>query len=272
MQEFEGETRAAMKALGPAEGFIDVVVQKALHLPRMDTFGSCDGLTRLKYHNKTYDTDVRKNTFSPVWNQEIRLNVHEVAKAGSFPLEIMVFDWNASGEEDLVGLASIPAEEISSMFEGTLGATKKHKLHLKDAEGQDVVGHDKQRTEIHLTTQPFKRFMMTQAYADWEKFRDLEFSNKQVVNDAGRTAEGKHIRARARTHTHTHNHIQSHTQAGCKQDGTRADPGGEVQRLRPEEGADQPGVEDPLLCPAGGWHVLILRHRGRLRAAQGEEG
>lgn len=37
----------SLKAQAPPEGRLDITVVRAAHLPRMDTFGSCDGFVTL---------------------------------------------------------------------------------------------------------------------------------------------------------------------------------------------------------------------------------
>ena len=39
----------SLKAQAPAEGRLDVTVVSAAHLPRMDTFGSCDGFVSVNF-------------------------------------------------------------------------------------------------------------------------------------------------------------------------------------------------------------------------------
>jgi Ca2+-dependent lipid-binding protein len=50
-------------------GVLEVVVNFARHLPRMDTFGKCDAFVELRWREFQFKTSVQKSSFSPDFNQ-----------------------------------------------------------------------------------------------------------------------------------------------------------------------------------------------------------
>ena len=50
-------------------GVLEVVVNFARHLPRMDTFGKCDAFVELCWREVQFKTSVQKNSFSPDFNE-----------------------------------------------------------------------------------------------------------------------------------------------------------------------------------------------------------
>ena len=92
------------------QGLMDITVVGAQHLPKMDMWGSCDGLVQLSFEDQSlamqpqvHRTDCQKDSFSPEWNQTFTVEVPRVHQAGDLTLNL--FDWNMTGGEELVGTA-----------------------------------------------------------------------------------------------------------------------------------------------------------------------
>ena len=60
------EEESARKASG---GIFEVTVNFARHLPKLDLFGSIDGFVELHWRGQKETTSVKKNTFSPDWQE-----------------------------------------------------------------------------------------------------------------------------------------------------------------------------------------------------------
>ena len=50
----------------PAQGCLDLTIIGAKSLPKMDTFGRCDGVCKLQFEGQEIETTVVKNSFTPV--------------------------------------------------------------------------------------------------------------------------------------------------------------------------------------------------------------
>jgi len=168
-REFEDDARALLKAQGPAEGRLDVTIAKAEHLPRMDTFGRCDGFVQVEYAQQRHKTQVIRNSFSPVWNQEFVIQVQEVQTAS--PLTLSLLDWNSNGEAELAGDATISAEQLAALFAGVVGASTTLQVLLLSPDGHPVVGNDKQLCHVTVHIRPWLRYMQSPAYQKWKELK-----------------------------------------------------------------------------------------------------
>jgi len=156
-----------------AEGLMDITVVKASHLPKMDYWGSCDGLVQLSFQdeslalpNQTMRTECVKNSFNPTFDETFTFQVPRVHQSGE--LTISLFDWNMTGGEELVGKVTLKSSQITQLLCGQRGKTVKLTLTLQNELGGSVVGHDKQNASIEVRVRPFVRFMGTRAYRDWQ--------------------------------------------------------------------------------------------------------
>ena len=130
---------------------------------QMDTFGTCDAFVELCWRHVRCKTRVQKNSFSPDFNETFSFPYEFPAGDGglhefeSSELEIKLYDWDMMGDNDQVGTATVPA--------GMLAVAGRHKLKpvelspsgqsstqlpLKDAQGNVVMGNDKQPASVDL--------------------------------------------------------------------------------------------------------------------------
>jgi Ca2+-dependent lipid-binding protein len=53
---------------------LELVCFRAEDLPKMDTFGTCDAYVQVKFSgNPEIKTEIIKNTFTPVWNEQLNI-------------------------------------------------------------------------------------------------------------------------------------------------------------------------------------------------------
>ena len=75
---------------------LEISVLNARHLPKMDTFGSCDPFVILQIGESKYETSVKKSSYSPDWN-EIFLYTAQASQ-----LIVELYDWNRASKNEKV--------------------------------------------------------------------------------------------------------------------------------------------------------------------------
>ena len=63
-------------------------------------------------------------------------------------INIQLYDWNANGEDELVGSGTIQHGEIVKLLSGVIGATTTLDLELLSPEGMPIVGNDKKNATV----------------------------------------------------------------------------------------------------------------------------
>ena len=116
---------------------LEVLVETGRHLPKTDTLGKCDGFCEIKWRDFVGVTRVKKNTYSPDWNERFEFEfVGEVTG----DLVLTLKDWDRFSSPDLVGQVSISPAQIEEMARG--GGVAQA-LDVLTAQGRPVTGHDK---------------------------------------------------------------------------------------------------------------------------------
>ena len=77
---------------------LELCVLNARHLPKMDTFGTCDAFVIIQFGDSRFETSVKKGTYSPEWN-ELFLCRSDSAVG---PLIIELYDWNRATRNEKV--------------------------------------------------------------------------------------------------------------------------------------------------------------------------
>jgi hypothetical protein len=117
---------------------LEVLVETGRHLPKMDTLGKCDGFCEIKWRDFVEVTQVKKNTYSPDWNERFEF---EFAGEVTGDLVLTLKDWDRFSSPDLVGQVSIPPAQIEEM--ARRGGRVAQALDVLTAQGRPVIGHDK---------------------------------------------------------------------------------------------------------------------------------
>lgn len=118
---------------------VDVTVVAARHLPKKDTFGTCDGYAVCEMGGMRRQTTTITNSYSPEWKEVFTFMVPQGSQE---PLMVRIYDWDRIGQHDFIGLVEVPPSARGQ--EGDLV------LPVLDGEGKPVVGHDKKPTELVL--------------------------------------------------------------------------------------------------------------------------
>ena len=139
-EEVEGPVEADPEAKGPRR--VEVTILNALHLPKMDTFGSIDPYCDVEFLGTVYKTSVKKNTYTPTWDEVLTFDVEDVT-ADPGPLRITVMDWDRVGESEKVGMVVIPAVKMQEVVRGRIGWKEERVRQVRDG-SKPVVGQDKQ--------------------------------------------------------------------------------------------------------------------------------
>jgi Ca2+-dependent lipid-binding protein len=80
---------------------IHVTVVSVNHLPKMDSFGSCDPFCRLEFCGQIHTTEVKKGSYDAEFHESFILDVQDNPKTLT-PLTITVLDWDVASTPDEV--------------------------------------------------------------------------------------------------------------------------------------------------------------------------
>ena len=153
MEELERQKKEKEAAVGEAEAAIEdakdtlrvkppfkikVNVKGLRHLPKMDTFGKCDGYVIVQCGDQKQQTNKVKSNYDPDFDETFEFNVTKSSQS----LSIKVMDWESSGKDEEVGSNQIQVGKL-------MAGTADHELTLIGTKNQDVViGADKQKTAV----------------------------------------------------------------------------------------------------------------------------
>ena len=142
-------------------------------------FGSVDGFVTGTFQKKAFKTQVKQNTFSPVWDETFTVQVAKVKEAGEFCLEL--FDWNTTQGDQLVGRANLDQAEMVKIMQGASGKKVTREIPLVDKKSSALKGHDKQPAHITVKFRPFLRLTRTESFRTYSR-TNSERSLKCVVD------------------------------------------------------------------------------------------
>eukprot|EP00252_Welwitschia_mirabilis_P011420 TRINITY_DN2566_c0_g1_i1.p1 TRINITY_DN2566_c0_g1~~TRINITY_DN2566_c0_g1_i1.p1 ORF type:complete len:539 (-),score=134.39 TRINITY_DN2566_c0_g1_i1:317-1933(-) len=133
-------------------GMLHVKVVRATNLRKKDMMGKADPYVKLKLSGEklpSKKTNVIKNTLTPEWNEEFKLQVKDPE---SQVLDVVVFDWEKVGSHDKMGMQTFPLKEL------TPNETKSFTRDLVKTLDPDDPQNQKARGQIvvELTYTPFK--------------------------------------------------------------------------------------------------------------------
>ena len=126
-----------------------VTIESARHLPKMDMMmGTCDTLCEVEWQGQKYKTTVKKDSYSPDWNETFAFPVESIS-AGVSSLSVVVMDWDMLKKNDLVGEVVIPGNTLQGLLKG------KHTITMEDSfvvlnKGKPVIGNDKKPCVLNL--------------------------------------------------------------------------------------------------------------------------
>ncbi|EKX32636.1 hypothetical protein GUITHDRAFT_58474, partial [Guillardia theta CCMP2712] len=89
---------------------LEVVVESARHLPKMDTMGTCDAYCVINYSGEERKSSVKKNTYSPDWGERLDFEVEGGGEVKEMTVD--VWDYDMVGSNDKVGSVRISAAEL----------------------------------------------------------------------------------------------------------------------------------------------------------------
>ena len=121
---------------------VEVTILNGAHLPKMDTIGSIDPYCEVEFGGTMYKTSVKKNTYSPTWDEALMFDVEDVT-VDPGPLRITLMDWDRVGASEKVGMVVIPAPKMYDVVRGWIEWTEERLRAVRDG-GKPVVGQDKE--------------------------------------------------------------------------------------------------------------------------------
>ena len=161
---------------------VRVSIKYIKHLPKMDTFGKTDAYCITALDNKPFGgqkykrkSKIQKNSLNPEWSRE---NYYFDVK--NFPeqdVNITVMDWDAGGEDDLIGNVKIPLAPLveQSVFAETYNVLGHDKLPVTGNDGS----HTLIRIELEKDAAPanLEDVNVESLVGDSEEIRTLVTSN-----------------------------------------------------------------------------------------------
>jgi len=96
---------------------LDISFFKAESLPKMDTFGKCDGFLSVKFGgNPEIKTEIIKKSYDPVWNEQLTLPFTQPTMADLIRVELK--DWDSASADEFIGVHYLRLSEIISKSGG----------------------------------------------------------------------------------------------------------------------------------------------------------
>ncbi len=121
----------------------------ASHLPKMDTFGSCDPFCEVRFAGHTRRTAKVRNSYSPEWNARFRFQL--LGASAATELELELFDWDLMRNE-FIGRHVVPQDVMQRIACRPKGWRLVYPCHVW-ANGEAVVGCDRKPTTVTLAFQ-----------------------------------------------------------------------------------------------------------------------
>jgi Ca2+-dependent lipid-binding protein len=129
-----------------------VTIESARHLPKMDVMGTCDAFCEVEWQGQKYKTTVKKNSYSPDWNETFVFlveNIDILKDKNNSCLSVVVKDWDMISKNDFVGEVVIPADTLQALLEGKQ-TEKMEDSFAVQKKGAAVIGNDKQPCVLNL--------------------------------------------------------------------------------------------------------------------------
>ena len=121
LDEEEAERRDELKAQGLWEDIyyiLKVEVVRAIDIKKADTFGKSDAYCTIVVNDETVDrTDTIMKSLDPEWNQIFKVRItEEDYEKEEFVLRFEVFDYDAIGKDDFLGMHELKREDFVEHF------------------------------------------------------------------------------------------------------------------------------------------------------------
>jgi hypothetical protein len=123
-----------------------VTIESARHLPKMDVMGKCDTCCVVAWQGQEYKTTVKKNSYSPDWNETFAFPVENIS-IGS--LSVVVMDWDMVSKNDVIGEVVIPGDTLQAFWQGKHTATVEDSFAVLN-KGKGIIGNDNEPCVLYL--------------------------------------------------------------------------------------------------------------------------
>eukprot|EP00943_MAST-04B_sp_MAST-4B-sp1_P002548 g2548.t1 len=147
LKEEEAERRAQLKELGLWEDIHYVLkfeIVMATGIKKADTFGKSDAYCVISLDQEKVDkTNTIRNSLDPEWYQTFQITIAEEVyeKEEDFSLKFEIYDYDAIGADDFLGLHELKHDEfINDFIESSRNTTKEYPLIEKNgSEGKGTL-------------------------------------------------------------------------------------------------------------------------------------
>ena len=110
--------------------------------------GTCDGYCILSICGQRSNTQIRKNTYNPEWNQPFTFTITSATEE----LVIVLRDWDLTGDDEFIGVVHVPLDRVRGLPEEQKPYRVTYPVLTK--EGGEVIGQDKLASVLTLTLAP----------------------------------------------------------------------------------------------------------------------
>ena len=108
--------------------------------------GKCDPYCRLQFDNQIFESEVKKKTYTPTWNQAFKFTYTLRPSAKAAPeLDVRLFDFDSATAADEIGGASVSGQSMLRFFLAPNGWASEGEVFVFN-DGSPVMGKDDEQT------------------------------------------------------------------------------------------------------------------------------
>eukprot|EP00658_Telonema_sp_P-2_P027401 TRINITY_DN2115_c0_g1_i3.p1 TRINITY_DN2115_c0_g1~~TRINITY_DN2115_c0_g1_i3.p1 ORF type:complete len:608 (+),score=158.63 TRINITY_DN2115_c0_g1_i3:101-1924(+) len=122
---------------------LNMTVHKAKDLPKVDTWGSCDGFINILFGGVVLRTDTVAGSLNPEWKTELRMPVGVPTMSDS--IEVSLYDEDIGASDDFIGSCFYSYKEINSSC--VIGPHWRHLYGWPGHASSEEIAATKQRGE-----------------------------------------------------------------------------------------------------------------------------
>ena len=121
--------------------------------------GKCDPFCRLSFDNQIYESDYKKRTYEPEWQQTFKFTYLLRPSAKAIPeFNVRLFDYDSATAADEIGVASLSGENMLQFALAPNGWASEGEVVVFN-DGSPVMGKDGEQTrQVGVTMSMLTRF------------------------------------------------------------------------------------------------------------------
>jgi hypothetical protein len=103
---------------------LEVTVESAVHLPKMDQLGTCDPFCTVQWTGASFQTRHIPKSYEPVWNETFAFRPFDICGAVPPPVppfSISLSDYNSATSQELFGVVELGEGVMGQVTDPTDG-------------------------------------------------------------------------------------------------------------------------------------------------------